>query len=157
MTLAMRRPVTGLLVALAALILSARASEAQSRASVVPVAIDWRLLAGLDYENGKMTDTLKKLDGKTVRVPGFVVPLDDAAEEGAEFLLVPYYGACVHTPPPPPNQMAFVQMAGKRSVRLGLFDAIWMEGTLRVKNVDSPYGQVGFEIEGLSMKPYTGK
>ena len=157
MTLAMRRPVTGLLVALAALILSARASEAQSRASVVPIAIDWRLLAGLDYENGKMTDTLKKLDGKTVRVPGFVVPLDDAAEEGAEFLLVPYYGACVHTPPPPPNQMAFVQMAGKRSVRLGLFDAIWMEGTLRVKNVDSPYGQVGFEIEGLSMKPYTGK
>jgi len=157
MTLAMRRPVAGLLVALAALILSARASEAQSRASVVPVAIDWRLLAGLDYENGKMTDTLKKLDGKTVRVPGFVVPLDDAAEEGAEFLLVPYYGACVHTPPPPPNQMAFVQMAGKRSVRLGLFDAIWMEGTLRVKNVDSPYGQVGFEIEGLSMKPYTGK
>lgn len=157
MTLAMRRPVAGLLVALAALILSARPSEAQSRASVVPVAIDWRLLAGLDYENGKMTDTLKKLDGKTVRVPGFVVPLDDAAEEGAEFLLVPYYGACVHTPPPPPNQMAFVQMAGKRSVRLGLFDAIWMEGTLRVKNVDSPYGQVGFEIEGLSMKPYTGK
>lgn len=130
---------------------------AQSRASVVPIAIDWRLLAGLDYENGKMTDTLKKLDGKTVRVPGFVVPLDDAAEEGAEFLLVPYYGACVHTPPPPPNQMAFVQMAGKRSVRLGLFDAIWMEGTLRVRNVDSPYGQVGFEIEGLSMKPYTGK
>jgi hypothetical protein len=130
---------------------------AQGRPPVVPVAIDWRLLAGLDYENGKMTDTLKKLDGKTVRVPGFVVPLDDAAEEGAEFLLVPYYGACVHTPPPPPNQMALVQMAGKRSVRLGLFDAVWMEGTLRVKNVDSPYGQVGFEIEGLSMKPYTGK
>lgn len=130
---------------------------AQSRPASAPVAIDWRLLAGLDYENGKMTDTLKKLDGKTVRVPGFVVPLDDATEEGAEFLLVPYYGACVHTPPPPPNQMAFVQMAGKRSVRLGLFDAVWMEGTLRVKNVDSPYGQVGFEIEGLSMKPYTGK
>jgi hypothetical protein len=130
---------------------------AQSRTAAAPVAIDWRLLAGLDYENGKMTDTLKKLDGKTVRVPGFVVPLDDAADEGAEFLLVPYYGACVHTPPPPPNQMAFVQMAGKRSVRLGLFDAVWMEGTLRVKNVDSPYGQVGFEIEGLSMKPYTGK
>jgi hypothetical protein len=141
----------------AALVTPDRAVQAQGRAPVVPVAIDWRLLAGLDYENGKMTDTLKKLDGKTVRVPGFVVPLDDAAEEGAEFLLVPYYGACVHTPPPPPNQMALVQMAGKKSVRLGLFDAIWMEGTLRVKNVDSPYGQVGFEIEGLSMKPYTGK
>ena len=121
------------------------------------VSVDWRLLAGLDYENGRASDTLRKLDGKLVRVPGFVVPLDDATEDGAEFLLVPYYGACVHTPPPPPNQMAFVQMAGRRSVRLALFDAIWMEGTLRIKNVDSPYGQVGFEIEGLAVKPYTGR
>ena len=138
-----------------------RATDAPSPVSdAAPQAvinIDWRVLAGLDYTNGKATDTLKKLEGKQVRIPGFVVPLDDFQEEGAEFLLVPYYGACVHTPPPPPNQMALVQMAGKKSVRLGLFDAIWMEGTLRVKNVDSPYGQVGFEIEGLSMKPYTGK
>lgn len=152
----MRAFVLALLIATAVPVVASPLS-AQGRPAAAPVAIDWRLLAGLDYENGKMTDTLKKLDGKTVRVPGFVVPLDDASEEGAEFLLVPYYGACVHTPPPPPNQMAFVQMSGKRAVRLGLFDAIWMEGTLRVKNVDSPYGQVGFEIEGLSMKPYTGK
>jgi hypothetical protein len=126
-------------------------------ASAAPINIDWRVLAGLDYESGGMTDTLKKLDGKKVRVPGFIVPLDDADLEGAEFLLVPYYGACVHTPPPPPNQMAFIQMAGKKSVKLGLFDAVWMEGTLKITNYDSPYGQVGFTIEGLSMKPYTGK
>ena len=130
---------------------------AQARPAAAPVNVDWRILAGLDYENGRTTDTLKKLDGKLVRVPGFIVPLDDATDEGAEFLLVPYYGACVHTPPPPPNQMAFVQMSGSRAVRLGLFDAIWMEGTLRIKNVDSPYGQVGFAIEGLAMKPYTGR
>ena len=130
---------------------------AQARPAAAPVNVDWRILAGLDYESGRTTDTLKKLDGKLVRVPGFIVPLDDATEEGAEFLLVPYYGACVHTPPPPPNQMALVQMSGSRAVRLGLFDAIWMEGTLRIKNVDSPYGQVGFAIEGLTMKPYTGR
>ena len=129
----------------------------QEKTSATPINIDWRVLAGLDYESGGMTDTLKKLDGKKVRVPGFVVPLDDADLEGAEFLLVPYYGACVHTPPPPPNQMAFIQMAGKKSVKLGLFDAVWMEGTLKITNYDSPYGQVGFTIEGLSMKPYTGK
>ena len=133
------------------------ALAAQARPAATPVSVDWRLLAGLDYENGRASDTLRKLDGKVVRVPGFVVPLDDASEEGAEFLLVPYYGACVHTPPPPPNQMAFVQMSGRRTVRLGLFDAVWMEGTLHIKNVDSPYGQVGFEIEGLAMKPYTGR
>ncbi len=140
--------------------LGAQARAAAAAAPATPAAavnVDWRILAGLDYENGRASDTLRKLDGKLVRVPGFVVPLDDAMEEGAEFLLVPYYGACVHTPPPPPNQMAFVQMAGRRSVRLNLFDAVWMEGTLRIKNVDSPYGQVGFEIEGLAAKPYTGR
>ena len=151
-----------LALALAAAISLPPAAEiaAQTRAATAaaaPIAIDWRVLAGLDYEKGTSTDTLKALDGKRVRVPGFIVPLDDADEEGAEFLLVPYYGACVHTPPPPPNQMAFVHMAGKKAVKLALFDAVWMEGTLKITNYDSPYGQVGFQIEGLSMKPYTGK
>lgn len=142
------------------------ALPAQARASAIPqsatpdgafTSIDWRLLAGLDYETGKASDSLKKLDGQQVRVPGFIVPLDDADQEGAEFLLVPYYGACVHTPPPPPNQMAFVHMVGKKQVKLALFDAVWLEGTLRITNYDSPYGQVGFQIEATSMKPYTGK
>lgn len=126
-------------------------------ANASPIAIDWRVLAGLDYEKGTRTDTLAKLDGKKIRMPGFIVPLDDADEEGAEFLLVPYYGACVHTPPPPPNQMAFVRMQGGKAVKLALFDAVWMEGTLRITDYDSPYGQVGYTIEGLTMKPYTGK
>jgi hypothetical protein len=119
--------------------------------------IDWRLLGQLDYVSGVPTDTLRRLDGKRVRIPGFIVPLDDADEQGAEFLLVPYYGACVHTPPPPPNQMAFVSMSDGKQVKLGLFDAIWMEGTLRIVNYESPYGSVGYTIEGLSMRPYTGR
>ena len=131
--------------------------KAATTSKTAPINIDWRVLGGLDYEKGTMTDTLKKLDGMKVRVPGFIVPLDDADEEGAEFLLVPYYGACVHTPPPPPNQMAFVSMVGNKSVKLALFDAVWMEGTLRITDYDSPYGEVGYQIEGLSMKPYTGK
>jgi uncharacterized protein len=156
------RRTAALLLALACVAVAAPRAEAQQKAALPEtgggaISIDWRVLAGLDYEKGISTDTLKKLDGKRVRVPGFVVPLDDGDEEGAEFLLVPYYGACVHTPPPPPNQMAFVQMTGKKAVKLALFDAVWMEGTLRITNYDSPYGQVGFTIEGLSMKPYTGK
>jgi hypothetical protein len=158
----MKQTLRSLVVAAAALAAASAApllaqQQPAGQANAAPINIDWRVLAGLDYESGGMTDTLKKLDGKKVRVPGFIVPLDDADLEGAEFLLVPYYGACVHTPPPPPNQMAFIQMAGKKSVKLGLFDAVWMEGTLKITNYDSPYGQVGFTIEGLSMTPYTGK
>jgi hypothetical protein len=150
-------------VAMAATFVVARPAGAQQKAAAKaspdagPISIDWRVLAGLDYEKGTRSDTLKQLDGKRIRMPGFIVPLDDADEEGAEFLLVPYYGACVHTPPPPPNQMAFVRMQGGKSVKLALFDAVWMEGTLRITDYDSPYGQVGYTIEGLTMKPYAGK
>ena len=119
------------------------------------VNIDWRVLAGLDYTNGKSTDTLKKLEGKLVRIPGFVVPLDDFQDEGAEFLLVPYYGACVHTPPPPPNQIVMVEMTGKKAVKLNLFDAVWMSGRLKIASVESPYGTVGYQLEGLKVEPYS--
>lgn len=121
------------------------------------INIDWRVLAGLDYSNGSATDTLKKLDGKLVRIPGFVVPLDDFQEEGAEFLLVPYYGACVHTPPPPPNQIVMVEMSGKKSIKLNLFDAVWMSGRLKIASVESPYGTVGYQLEGLKVEPYSSK
>ena len=119
--------------------------------------IDWRVLAGLDYSNGKATDTLKKLDGKLVRIPGFVVPLDDFQDEGAEFLLVPYYGACVHTPPPPPNQIVMVGMTGKKAIKLNLFDAVWLSGRLKIASVESPYGTVGYQLEGLKVEPYSAK
>ena len=134
-----------------------RADDKPSPATQAAVNIDWRVLAGLDYTNGKSTDTLKKLEGKQVRIPGFVVPLDDFQEEGAEFLLVPYYGACVHTPPPPPNQIVMVEMAGKKAVKLNLFDAVWMSGTLKIASVESPYGTVGYTLEGLKVEPYSAK
>lgn len=121
------------------------------------ISIDWRVLAGLDYTNGKATDSLKKLDGKLVRIPGFVVPLDDFQEDGAEFLLVPYYGACVHTPPPPPNQIVMVEMEGKKAIKLSLFDAVWMSGRLKIQTVESPYGTVGYTLEGMKVEPYTAK
>ena len=130
---------------------------ANGAAAEEAVNIDWRVLAGLDYSNGKATDTLKKLDGKLVRIPGFVVPLDDFQEEGAEFLLVPYYGACVHSPPPPPNQIVMVGMVGKKSVKLNLFDAVWMSGRLKIATVESPYGAVGYQLEGLKVEPYSSK
>ena len=142
----------------------AAAAPAVPTASTAPKAlveeavnIDWRVLAGLDYTNGKSTDTLKKLEGKLVRIPGFVVPLDDFQEEGAEFLLVPYYGACVHTPPPPPNQIVMVEMGSKKAIKLNLFDAVWMSGRLKIASVESPYGTVGYQLEGLKVEPYSSK
>lgn len=143
------------MLSVAALAVSADVVTAQGSEAVN--VIDWRILGGLDYVKGTQTDTLKKLDGKMVRIPGFVVPLDDFTEEGAEFLLVPYYGACVHTPPPPPNQIVFVEMDGRKNIKLNLFDAVWLEGRLKVSTVESPFGSVGFQLDGMKVLPYGTK
>ena len=119
-----------------------------------PAAIDWKVLGNLDYVNGKVPESLKKLDGKLVKIPGFVVPLEDYEEEGAEFLLVPYFGACVHTPPPPPNQMVYVRMQGGKKIKFGWWDPVWMEGTLKIEHFESPYGAAGFQLTGMKVTPY---
>lgn len=119
-----------------------------------PVEIDWRTLAQLNYRTGEMPEALKKLDGQVVRMPGFVVPLEDYVESASEFLLVPYYGACVHVPPPPPNQMVYVEMQEKKKAEFGWWEPIWLEGVLHINNVESPYGVVGFQIDGVKVEPY---
>lgn len=122
-----------------------------------PVTIDWRTLGGLNPNTGAVAPALKALNGQVVRIAGYVVPLDDATQEDAQFLLVPYYGACIHTPPPPPNQMVLVEMDGSKKVRLDLFEAVWLEGKLSIDVVESLYGTAGFQIKGLKVSPYQRK
>jgi hypothetical protein len=72
------------------------------------------------------------LEGLTLRIPGFIVPLDENAEGlVTEFFLVPYYGACIHVPPPPPNQIVYVKPAKPVEVK-DTFDAYWITGRMHV-------------------------
>ncbi len=72
------------------------------------------------------------LEGLTLRIPGFGVPLDENSEGlVTEFFLVPYYGACIHVPPPPPNQIVFVKPAKPVQIK-DTFDAYWITGRMRV-------------------------
>jgi uncharacterized protein len=121
-----------------------------------PVTLDWRAMAELNYRTGEMPESLRKLHGATVRVPGFMVPLEDWEQQVIEFILVPYFGACIHVPPPPPNQMAHVLMAGNRKVQVNLWDPVWVVGTLKIEDVDSPYGTVGYQIAAQRILPYEG-
>ncbi len=118
------------------------------------IAVDWGVLATLDYRSGKVSDTLRALHGKQVRIPGFIVPLEDFQEEAKEFLLVPYFGACVRYPPPPPNQLVYAKMSGGKT-KLSWFEPVWIEGTLHVTKVDSPYGAAGFRMSVSRIAPYT--
>ncbi|MBL0940055.1 MAG: DUF3299 domain-containing protein [Gemmatimonadaceae bacterium] len=116
------------------------------------ITIDWRLLRGLNFRTGAVSDTLKWLDGRTVRLPGFVVPLDDLDERAKEFLLVPYFGACVHLPPPPPNQLVHATL--RSEVPVGLFHPVWIEGVLQVARYNSPYGVAGFRMRVHRVSSY---
>lgn len=75
-------------------------------------------------------------------MPGYMVPLEDRAGEVSEFLLVPYVGACVHTPPPPPNQLVCVRMESGQRVPVSLWNPVWIHGTLTVERTTNLYGSV---------------
>ena len=130
---------------------------ARTRAASVPrdsTEVGWHLLATLDYRTGEMSGELESVVGRGVRVPGYMVPLEDWAGEVSEFLLVPYVGACVHTPPPPPNQLVFVRMEKGQRVPVSFWEPVWIHGTLTVEETTNLYGSVSFLMAGTSITPY---
>lgn len=94
------------------------------------------------------------LDGQRVKLPGFVVPLEMDAEKIDEFLLVPYYGACIHVPPPPANQTVHVVTREGKAFEGGLFDVVWVTGTMRVERLSSDLAEAGYRLEDASVMPY---
>lgn len=99
-------------------------------------------------------DTVPELDGKLIKMPGYAVPFDFSKNaEVKEFLLVPYFGACIHSPPPPPNQTVFVKLA--KPVKLkDLSQAVWVEGIMRTASQYNDLGNTAYTLEARSMVPY---
>jgi hypothetical protein len=92
---------------------------------------------------------------KQVKIPGFVVPLAfDDQMVVTEFFLVPYFGACIHTPPPPPNQIIYVAYAD--GLRLeSLYDPFYIEGTIKLENHSTgDMGTSAYSIEVSKIYPY---
>ena len=83
-----------------------------------------------------------------------MVPLEDDADQVTEFLLVPFAGACIHVPPPPPNQMIYVKLRPGQKAKMSFTEPILVTGQLHVSTVQSPYGDVSFNLDGDSVKPY---
>ncbi|SMF11169.1 DUF3299 domain-containing protein [Pseudobacteriovorax antillogorgiicola] len=115
----------------------------------------WETLRGLDYKTGKADKTVKKFLKTTVRIPGFVVPLDLYAKEAKEFLLVPTYGACIHTPPPPANQMILVKMKQGLAPRREA-GPVWVTGQLELFKTETQWGKAGYRIRADMTEPYKG-
>ena len=95
----------------------------------------------------------EKLDGAYVRLPGFILPLEITAEGIKEFILVPYVGACIHTPPPPPNQLVFAT-ANTPWPGDQLWDAVWAVGTMRTQLQPTAIAQTGYALSVDSLEVY---
>jgi len=95
-----------------------------------------------------------EMDGRSGRIPGFVVPLKTTQDMRIlEFFLVPYYGACIHVPPPPPNQIIHVKY--KKGFKLeALYDPVWIEGTLKIEKTENDIASSSYSIVAENVSPY---
>ncbi len=99
-------------------------------------------------------NTVPDLNGTRIRLPGYTVPFEYGADaEITEFLLVPYYGACLHAPPPPPNQTVFVRTQDPIRLR-DLAQAVWVEGTLYSQIQESSLADAAYTIEMDAIEIY---
>jgi len=87
--------------------------------------------------NLRSAPIVKELNGEYVKIPGYIVPLEFDFKAGtfSEFLLAPYFGACIHVPP----------------------DAVWVTGTLTTDSVDSEYGFAGYSMNEIDLEIYDGE
>jgi hypothetical protein len=95
------------------------------------------------------------LAGQLIRVNGFIVPLEESRGEITEFLLVPYFGACIHSPPPPANQIIHVKNA-PRSTGLRSMDIVSVTGKLQITRADTLMGVSGYHVSADSVVRYAG-
>jgi uncharacterized protein len=93
------------------------------------------------------------LNGAYITMPGFIIPFDISAKGVTSFMLVPYVGACIHTPPPPANQLVMVDSA-KPWPGDQLWDAVWVTGTMRTQLQSTKLGQTGYSLTADDMKVF---
>lgn len=100
-------------------------------------------------------NVVDELDGETVRIGGYVLPFDYSGGDKtvSRFLLVPYVGACIHVPPPPPNQLIYVETDEPVEVD-GLWDPVYVTGTMRTRREDTDLADTAYSIELDSVEPY---
>ena len=134
-----------------------------------PLELYWEDMVPADYQTpetplshdssmkqmGLDAPIVESLNGKVVKIPGFVVPLEGDNETTSEFLLVPYFGACIHVPPPPANQIVYVKFSEAVPID-NLYDAVWVTGILTTVGWEGDLATVGYSLAGTSVSPYDG-
>jgi hypothetical protein len=97
--------------------------------------------------------TNPKIDNVAVKIPGFVVSLEREGDALTEFLVVPYYGGCIHVPPPPLNQIIHVH-SNKPIEGIRTMDAVWISGTLKIGTTETMMGVAGYNMLAQNVELY---
>jgi uncharacterized protein len=111
----------------------------------------WMSQRRLQPGTGGVPKVVADLNGKRVRIGGYVVPLDFDATTVKEFLLVPFVGACIHVPPPPPNQIIYVKSEKGIEVT-GSFDPVYVTGKMETAQQFTGLAEAGYTIEAETVE-----
>ena len=107
------------------------------------------------YQQALVSTRVKsEMDGRAVRIPGFIVPIEFNGEQTiTEFFLVPYFGACLHMPPPPPNQIIYVKSAEGLKLE-ALYYPFWISGDLKASMVENDMATAAYSMEMNNYEAY---
>ncbi|MEQ7920841.1 DUF3299 domain-containing protein [Xanthomonas sp. WHRI 1810A] len=101
------------------------------------------------------TKTVPTLNGKTIRLGGYPVPLEtDAKGRSTLFLLVPYPGACIHVPPPPPNQLVLVRYPKGLKIE-DIYTPLWVIGALKIETVNNDLADAAYALDASKVRVVT--
>ena len=99
--------------------------------------------------------TVASMHGRKVRIPGYVVPIDlDDQQRMRSFFLVPYYGACIHVPPPPPNQLIYAELDAAIEVP-SMWEVQWLTAELQISRVDADIASSSYRAVSAQIEPWT--
>lgn len=96
-----------------------------------------------EYDNQPVNPAMA---GSEIMLAGFVAPLTYDGDLITEFLLVPYFGACIHVPPPPANQTVMVSLEDDGLTIDESYGAVWVTGTLTLDGSTTDLAEAGYSI-----------
>lgn len=105
------------------------------------------------FEQETNASVTSEYNGKLVRIPGYLVPLDFESTAITSALLVPYVGACIHVPPPPPNQLVFITSETPYESS-GLFEPVYVTGIFGIAATETGLADVGYALSADRIEPY---
>lgn len=111
--------------------------------------------SGRDWRDAlKSTKVRPEFNNKRIRIAGYIVPIEyDDNQVITEFFLVPYFGACIHVPPPPPNQLIYVKHP-KGFTLPDLYTPFWVDGTVVIETQENELGLSAYSMRNVKLERY---